>query len=138
MAEAKLLSAEDVIDAPAQDYVTVDVPLWGGAVRLGSLTAFELLQWMENKETHAGLRLYAMCHVDADGNRLGMTVDDKGVCTIKPGYMDALKKKDAKSTGKVVAAAFKLNGLSKDQIASIKNDSGEAAPVASPSGSQGN
>lgn len=119
MADKKFLSLDEMLDANDIQFIEVDTPEWGGTVRLGSLTAGEMLTFIETSEgpakANAGLRLIVRSLVDAEGNRLGT---DK--------HLEAFKKKDAKVVNRLVKAILTLNGMdAKTQVAE-KNESSEA------------
>lgn len=126
MSEGKLLSLDDMLSAEDIQYVEVPTPEWGGKVRLGSLSAGEMMTFIETSEgperQTSGLRLIVRSLVDADGNRIG---SDK--------YLESFKKKDAKVINRLVKAILELNGMDVKAQAAEKNDSGGTASVVSPS-----
>ena len=93
----ELLSAEDT------DYVNVDVG--NKSVRLGSLNALELVEWIERqsdeeKKKTNGLWLVAKCLVNDTGQRIG-----------KMDEVVKLREKALKTIKALVKAALALNGL---------------------------
>ncbi len=98
----KILSIEEML-AP-QDTSFVEVLAWGGVVRLGSLDAGEVLEFHESNKgparKTAGLRLLIKSLVDASGTRIG-----------KAEHLDAFKKRDGKTIGKLTDAILKLNDM---------------------------
>ncbi len=100
------LSLNDILGVDDTRYVTVDV--WGGKMRLGSLSAAELVEHTERNQTSsgrkmAGVRLILKSMVDADGHRIG-----------RMDQADALNKKSIVEISKVVAAIWKLNGRARE------------------------
>lgn len=117
------LSAEDILDADDVKYMEVEA--WGGVVRLGTLTAGDVMEFIESNEgpskRSAGLRLIIKSLVDADGNRIG-----------RPEMMDRFRKKNAQVVNMLVEKILILNGLSAKDAEKAKNELSEAASDASP------
>jgi hypothetical protein len=123
LADEKPLSIEDILAVDDIQYTEVEA--WGGKVRLGSLTAGDVLEFVESNEgpakRTAGIRLLIKSLVDADGNRIG-----------RPEMLDRFRKKNAQIINMLVEKILILNGLStKGTTEAAKNDSGEALPGAS-------
>ncbi len=116
--EDKVLSIDEIIAAPDVQYDTVDA--WGGKVRIGSIDAGTMLDFVESNDgpakRTAGLRLLIKSLVDAEGNRIG---------TEK--HLEAFKKKDSATIDRVVTKILKLNGLDEKVKQARGNASGEAA-----------
>lgn len=113
----KVLSLEDIEVAPDREYMEIEA--WGGILRVGSLNAGEMLEFIdandERSKKTAGLRLIIKSIVDEDGNSIG---DMK--------RLEMLKKKDAKTINRIVGEILTLNGLDEKKKAEIKNDSSAA------------
>ena len=111
--EKTVLSINDILAAEDTDYKEVEV--WGGLVRVGSLTAGDLLEFVEANEgpakRTAGLRLIIKSIVDIDGNRIGKDTDLQG-----------LKTRNSKQIEKLTHEILKLNGLGKKAQEEAKND----------------
>ena len=119
----KLLSRADIIDAQDMETVDVDVPEWGGVVRIKSLTgqerdAFEASLFVgegaKRKQNLKNLRsrLVATTLVDESGNRLFS--DDASVLE--------LSKKSAAALNRVFEAAQKLNGMTGAEAEALGKD----------------
>lgn len=113
-AQSEFFSPEDLLSV--QDTRYDEVAAWGVKFRLGSLTAGEILEFVETNEgpmkRTAGIRLVISSWVDKNGNRLG-----------RPEHLEQFKKRDAKTVTSLINAVLKLNGLEKkDEVASAKND----------------
>lgn len=129
MSEKKIASLAELLEASADDteYAVVDV--FGTRVRLGSLPAGHMLDWLEanedpTKRRDAGIRLVVQSIVDEDGNR----VSDADI----PKYLLAFRNKNNVSVSKVVAEILKLNGMhTKAEL--LKNESGGTPAASSPS-----
>jgi hypothetical protein len=133
----QLMSVEDFDDLDDTQFVEITVPEWkdkaGNArvLRLGSLTADDMLSWVEANDgpakKTAGLRLIINSLVDASGTRIG---SDKMIAT--------LRKRNADVIRRLVEAVLKLNGMTVE-TEKVKNVSSEAATgashIASPSSS---
>jgi hypothetical protein len=127
------MSAEDFDDLEDTQFMEVTVPEWKDkagiprTLRLGSLTADDLLEWVDANEgpakRTAGIRLVIKSLVDASGNRIGT---DK--------LINSLKKRNADVIRRLVEAVLKLNGMNVD-AEKVKNDSSEVSTGASPTGS---
>src|SRR5262245_14597172 len=132
-----VLSLDQMLAGSDTEYELVDVPEWGGKVRIGSLTAEQMVRWTEAKtETpldrrNAGLLLLVSSIVDADGNRIA-----------NASHVNAFRGRSAKVLNRIIDRILKMNGLVVDTsaihqidpvaIEQRKNGSGEALPDASP------
>lgn len=112
--------------AAAPDVQYIDVEAWGGFLRLGSLTAGDMIEFIEANEgpakKTAGLRLIINSLVDENGNRIGDEKRD----------LPMLRKKDSKTCNMLVQKILDLNGLDKKNEGGAKNGSSEANTDASP------
>lgn len=92
---------------------------WNGIIRIGSLTAGDLIEWTEagddpTKKREAGLRLIQKSWVDGEGNRIGRPEEK---------VIKMLRTKSHKLTDKVVDKILALNGLMvKGRAAEAKKD----------------
>jgi hypothetical protein len=117
-----LLTADEILgadDLPTRD---VDVPEWGGTVRIRALSgkerdAFEAsIAQQKGRSTRANLenlraRLVAKCAIGPDGKRLFS--DSAAV---------ALGQKSAAALDRVFEAARKLNRMTDDDVAELTED----------------
>jgi hypothetical protein len=125
-----IASFEEIEQAESTEYDTVDV--YGLTLRIGSLSSFDLLKWLEENEKpelrkEAGLRLAVKSLVDRDNKRVPEDKFDQ--------MLERLRRKNAKDNGRLVEACLKLNGLDRATQAALKNALPEARIAASPSGS---
>lgn len=111
LSKAQILAADDL---PFED---VEVPAWGGTVRVRTMTAgerdqFEFsLQGAKNAAENFRARLLAATIVDASGSLMFSEAD-----------IAALSKKSAVAADKLVAVAMRLSAVSaKDQKDLEKN-----------------
>jgi len=111
-------------------YTTVEA--YGGTVRLGSVSARDMLDWIagnqdETKKRLSGARLIVKSLVDEDGNRVPESEYDA--------YVDAFLEKDHQENNKVARAVLDLNGFgdAKKDAETAKNGSSEVPAAASPS-----
>ena len=127
-AEKKYLSIDDIIGAEDTEFAEVEA--WGGVIRLGSLDAGTMLDFVasnENKaaQRNAGLRLLVNSLVDSNGKRIGTTQ-----------HIEALRKKHAGKINKVVEQILILNGLGdkpldfNDRFRKAGNDAAQLAAIA--------
>lgn len=131
-ATAKILKFKDVETVDDTTYDTIPVPQWGGSLSVGTLSAADLLEFVEAnedpiKKKSAGVRLLVKSLVDENKKRLA--TDDK---TLEEGIAIFIKK-DANVITDVVKKLMALNKLDKKGQEAIKNASGEAPSGASPS-----
>lgn len=104
-----LLTKEAILDSNDFAYEDVEVPEWGGSVRVASLSAAErdkFEQMIVDKKSGAikldNIRAVLAAHVivDAEGNRLFTNAD-----------LIALSKKSARAVDRVFRVAQKLNAF---------------------------
>jgi len=111
MAEIKVLSREDILKAEDRRIEVVEVPEWGGSVRVRSMTGAERDQFegevldirrggVELKRANFRARLVV---------RTVVGDDDKPM--FSPGDLEALGAKSAAALDRVIAIAMRLNGL---------------------------
>ena len=120
----KVLSLDEMLEKSDVQFDEIYVPEWDGKVRIGTLTAGDMIDWVESNEgparRTAGLRLLIKSLVDPDGNRIG---NDR--------HLELFKKKSAFTVNKLVNAVLELNGLKKSQAEDVKNVLSEAPSDAS-------
>lgn len=123
------LTKEAILNADDRKYEEVEVPEWGGTLRIGTITAGEKGKYetslfkflpdgtrqinsknMQNLRT----RLIAACVVDETGERL---FSDKDV--------DALDSRSSGAIERVFSACTKLNALNLDDVEEIEGNSEE-------------
>lgn len=119
-------SLDDIVSTPDVKYVTVVVPEWGGKkVRLGSLSAGEMIEFVESNEgpgkKSANVRLVMQSLVNANGERIG---DMK--------LLDQLKKKNSEVIVRLAGECLKLNGFDEAAKKLLGNASSEAPTGDSP------
>lgn len=112
-----LLSRDAILNAKDRATKDVDVPEWGGSVRVRTMSGTERDNWegtiaaMTDKSgkltkfDNLRAKLVALTVVDGEGNRLFKDDDIK-----------ALGKKSAAALDRVFAAAQSLNGMSNADI----------------------
>lgn len=125
----KFLGFDDILNTDDVQYDVIDVPAWKGKIRVGSLSANDLLEFVEANEDPvqkrlAAARLLNKSLVDENGKRLG-----------GPERETQLMKKDARVLTDIVQKILVLNGMDKKTSDAEKNASGEAPTDASPTDS---
>lgn len=110
------LSKEEIFAAQDTTEMDVDVPEWGGKVRLRSMTGTQRSNyehWVscrgrENDRDFRGLReqLIVACAVDESGNPLFETEED----------IEKLAEKNANVIERLATAAQKVSGLLDDDV----------------------
>ena len=97
------------------EYAEVPVGVNGDVVRIGSLTAGDMIEWAEANEGEAkrtaGLRLIVKSLVDEQGNRIGKDSD-----------IPRLRGKSQKWTQAIVKEILKHNGLEPKAQEEVKKD----------------
>jgi len=101
-----LLTREQIIEVQDIKYSSVEVPEWGGEVRLRSLSGADRATLIAtySDEEHLGkfdIFLIALAAVDGEGNRIFSVKD-----------VDALSRKSSSALIRVAEAAKQLSGLS--------------------------
>lgn len=127
-----LLTRAAILDAPDLKHEDVDVPQWGGTVRVRVMTgaerdAFRIAIATEEGGTPIGrfsVALLAATLIDEQGARL-FTMDD----------LDQLAEKSAASLDKPAAVAMRLNGLGVTAVEDAVKNSGSGQSDDSGSGS---
>lgn len=100
------MSIEDMLSSSDVEYRYIDMrPLgWKGRVRIGSLTAEDLIQWTETNDgparRTAGLRLLIKSLVDDTGERIG-----------RDNMLERFKGKSHRAIDAIVKEVLDLNGL---------------------------
>jgi hypothetical protein len=109
----KFLTAAEIREVQDVETVVVDIPEWGGAIRLKALTGEEAVEFSESikeGDKSGAARLVARCAVDEDGNRIFADAD-----------IDVLKQKSMKALLRAQNVAMKLNGLTEESKETAKN-----------------
>jgi hypothetical protein len=113
--EKKFLTAAEILEADDLKVEEVDVPEWGGIVRLRPMSALEAIEYTEaNKagdKKHAAVRMAAVCVVDEDGNP-AFTADQ----------VAQLSKKSLAAFMRIQKVAMRINGLDEKETKEVKND----------------
>ena len=120
----KILNVEEMMAADDIEYAEVEA--FGGLVRIGSIDAGDMIEFVESNEgpakRTAGLRMIIKSLVDVEGTRIG-----------KPEDLQRWMRRSQRTCNNLVDAILKLNGLDKATKAAAGNASSEApASGASP------
>lgn len=129
----KLLSRDAILTVDDFAFEDVEVPEWGGVVRVGCMSAYEKSRYEESliigkgkkRQTsllNARARLVALCIIDEDGKRLFSETD-----------IQALGSKNAGAMERVANVAMRLNGFTDDDMDDLTENFGNGHPVDSPS-----
>ena len=131
--EKRFLSLGDLKSKSDTKYIDVPVEEWEGIIKLGSLDAGNLLDYMKSESLTKGIRLVALCLCNQDGSRV---VDPKNEDQIAEA-MAVILSKDIVGVGKLTDAAMKLNNLALEKK-EAKKSSGETESKDSNTGSPSN
>lgn len=113
----KYLTAEEIIAASDIQVVELDVPEWGGTVRLRSMDALAAAQYLETAQKNAkDAQVQVLLASAVDGNGMPLFKDQS--------VLSALRKKSLKALMRVQGAAMDLNGLRNldSTVEAAKND----------------
>ncbi len=117
-----MLTKEQILAADDLIFEVVDVPEWGGDVRIKSMTGTERDEFEKSLITgpekvnlgNIRARLCALC-----------IVDDGGAPVFEQEDVVALGGKSAKALDRAFEVAQKLNGLSKKDVDELEKNSGK-------------
>jgi hypothetical protein len=101
--ETKILTAGDILGAQDVQFETVEVPEWGGSVRLRSLTARQIAKFVDSKREDSATLAVALSIVDADGNQQFTEAD-----------CERLKDRNISAIMRIQEAVMSLNRLKAD------------------------
>ena len=123
-----LLNFDDIVASQDKDYQDVDVPEWGGTVRIATMSGEDRDRWelsmMQaddssergfklNFDAYCRVRLVAMCLVDDNFNRIFTTQEEMG----------ALAKKSGKVMDLLYDVAQRVNGITDEDIDDLEKNS---------------
>jgi len=128
-----LLTREEILQAEDLPTEDVEVPEWGGTVRVRTLAGYERDRFEESITEQQGKRariiadnlrakLVALSVIGADGQRL-----------FDEGDVRALGEKSAKALDRVFAVAQRLSGISDRDVDELVGNSGDGQSDASTS-----
>lgn len=131
MTMTTLLTKEEILQAEDLPTEDVEVPEWGGTVRVRTLKGFERDRFEESiteqqgKTTrviaeHLRAKLVALSVVDQDGERL---FDEQDV--------RRLSGKSARALDRVFAVAQRLSGISNDDVEELVKNSSDGPSASS-------
>ncbi|KVK77969.1 hypothetical protein [Burkholderia sp. MSMB1498] len=127
---AAILAANDLAT------VTVDVPEWGGAVIIRSMTGAQRDAYETSLMTKDASGRYT---IDTENMRAKLViftaVDETGTPLFTPDDLPAFAGKNAAVIERLFVAAQRINGLSKDAVADAEKNSVSGQLDASASGS---
>ena len=108
----KILNVEEMMAADDIEYAEVEA--FGGLVRIGSIDAGDMIEFVESNEgpakRTAGLRMIIKSLVDVEGTRIG-----------KPEDLQRWMRRSQRTCNNLVDAILKLNGLDKATKAAAGN-----------------
>lgn len=111
-----VLSKNDILGADDLPFQEIEVPEWGGTIRLKTLMEDELGPYEEGLIDMAGeSRRVVLKNMRAKLLVLAI-VDEKGKRLFNDNEIAALAKKSAKAMDRVFTVAQKMNGLGKDYV----------------------
>lgn len=123
-----LLNFDDIVASQDKEYQDVDVPEWGGTVRIATMSGEDRDRWelsmMQaddssergfklNFDAYSRVRLVAMCLVDNNFSRIFTTTEE----------MDALAKKSGKVMDLLYDVAQRVNGITDSDIDDLEKNS---------------
>lgn len=112
---SKYLTAEQILSADDFRYAEVDVPEWGGTVRVRTMSAKQRdalnRMFKDRGEVESTEFMLLMCVVDENGNRV-----------LKREHLDMLKEKSVAPINRIVKAISDLMGTSSDAVESAEKN----------------
>lgn len=132
-AAVNLIESLDALLESGIDYKMVPLPNGKGAVRIGTISAGDLIEYNELRGTADGRRwsgpvLISRSLVDKDGNRTGVLTPFADMSEEEKTKVGALRRLAMPVSEAIIRAIFDLNGVSLVQREEAKNESG-AAPT---------
>lgn len=113
---SKVLTAEEILSQTNLSTSEVEVPEWGGTVRLRTLSAREAIEFQKTIETPGGknkgnILIVSLCAVDENGKRL-----------FRDDQLQQLMELNVKAFTRLARQCVKLNGLDETELdAEAKN-----------------
>ena len=121
---SKILSKADIFAAQDLKTETVDVPEWGGAVIIRTMTGAQRDSYEQSLMKRGDDGKYA---VDTENMRTKLVVytavDEQGNALFTADDLTALAGKNAAVIERLALAAQRLNGLSRDSVDDAKKNS---------------
>ena len=127
----KLLNFDDILAKQDKEFENVDVPEWGGTVRIAAMSGTDRDRWelsmmqaddtsergfKMNFDAYSRVRLVALCLVDDDFQRVFVTDEQ----------VKALGQKSGAIMDRLYGIAQRVNGLSDDDIEDLEKNSESA------------
>jgi hypothetical protein len=118
MKMAKILTAEEILGAQDVQFETVNVPEWGGDVKIRSMDSFAVLRFTGPEKRNDAASLVVALSV----------CDESGELVFKESDVAKLKAKCVHAIMRISKAALRLNGLdqteiqAKEEVESAKKD----------------
>ena len=126
-----LLNFDDIVASQDKEYQDVDVPEWGGTVRIATMSGEDRDRWelsmMQaddssergfklNFDAYSRVRLVAMCLVDDNFNRIFATKEQ----------IEKLSQKSGKVMDLLYDVAQRVNGITDEDIDDLEKNSESA------------
>ena len=123
-----LLNFDDIVASQDKEYQDVDVPEWGGTVRIATMSGEDRDRWelsmMQaddssergfklNFDAYSRVRLVAMCLVDDNFNRIFVTKEQ----------IEKLSQKSGKVMDLLYDVAQRVNGITDEDIDDLEKNS---------------
>jgi hypothetical protein len=119
MSERPLLTAAEILDAEDRPALVVDVPEWGGPVRIAMMSGTDVKQWR--------LRLDSRSPEDKDDMVADLLVqtliNEQGTRLFEATDLKALMEKAAPILTRLFAAAMKHNRLGNTEVVAAQGES---------------
>jgi hypothetical protein len=128
---AKYLTKQAILEAQDLQTEPVEVPEWGGAVLVRSLTGRERDAYEQSVMVRRG-RTYEARLTDARAKLVSLSiVDEEGVRMFSDGDVKKLTQKSAAALSRVFNMAARLSGISEADLDELAKNSGSAQNGAS-------
>ena len=120
-----LLSRSDIFAVDDSSHEDVEVPEWGGTVRVKALTGRERIEYERSIVEQRGTKL-RLTLADANSRLVQLaSVDEQGQRLFSRADIEALSGKSAAALNRVVEVARRLAGLSDEDMEELVEDFGD-------------
>ena len=109
----KFLSASEILAAQDIETVDVDVPEWGGTVRLRAMSGEEAAKFVDSlggKTSTSAVKVVMLC-----------AINEKGDPLFSEEQLELLKKKSLRAILRLQKEVLRINGMSEEAAAETKN-----------------
>lgn len=119
----RYLTAEEILERDDIEYRDVEVPEWGGVVRIKTLTGRERATWQDSSMAGTG----AKTRVDFQNYTVKLVimacVNESGGRLFSEDQLNKLRRKSSAALERVATAAMELSGIGEDELEALGKNS---------------